>query len=146
MPDAPAPPAKAESTFGFLGHKIFGIPVWVIAGAALGGWYWYTHYGPGAAKATASTTTPAGPTVIEVRGPRGPAGPAAPEDQDVRHRKIRRPPPQRFRGAQPAAAPPAPAAAPMTSGATYGAVPVATGAGDLYDSGLPLAGEYVAAG
>lgn len=36
-----------KDTFGFLTKKVFGIPIWVIAVAAVGLWYWYTHYGPG---------------------------------------------------------------------------------------------------
>jgi hypothetical protein len=57
MADAP-PAAEAKgSTFGFLGHKVAGkIPVWVIAVAAVGGWYWYKNYGPG----KSSSTVPAG--------------------------------------------------------------------------------------
>jgi hypothetical protein len=63
MADAPpAAPAKG-STFGFLGHKVFGkVPVWVIAVAAVGGYYWYTHYGPGKSSSAAGAmqTDPAG--------------------------------------------------------------------------------------
>jgi hypothetical protein len=58
----PAAPAKSGSTFGFLGHKVFGkIPVWVVAVAAVGGYYWYTKYGPGKKNAAgAMQTDPAG--------------------------------------------------------------------------------------
>jgi hypothetical protein len=59
----PAAPAKSGSTFGFLGHKVFGkIPVWVVAVVAVGGYYWYTKYGPGkkASAAGAMQTDPAG--------------------------------------------------------------------------------------
>jgi hypothetical protein len=61
---ADAPPAeKSGSAFGFLGKKVFGkIPVWVIAVAAAGGYYWYTRYGPGKKSATAQQTDPAGNT------------------------------------------------------------------------------------
>jgi len=55
--DAPASTSESGgSTFGFLGHKIAGkVPVWVVAVAAIGGYYWYTRYGPG--KSTSSTAT-----------------------------------------------------------------------------------------
>jgi hypothetical protein len=51
--------------FGFLGHKIAGkVPVWVVAVAAVGAYYWYTRYGPGkkAAGAAGNQTDPAGNT------------------------------------------------------------------------------------
>lgn len=56
MADTPATAAESSgSAFGFLGHKIAGkVPVWVVAVAAVGGYYWYTRYGPG--KSAASTT------------------------------------------------------------------------------------------
>jgi hypothetical protein len=54
------------SAFGFLGHKLFGkIPVWAVAAAAVGGYYWYTRYGPGKKSSTAQGVTgtdPAGNT------------------------------------------------------------------------------------
>lgn len=60
------PVSKASgSTFGFLGKKVFGkVPVWVIAVAAVGGYYWYTRYGPGksSSAAGATGTDPAGNT------------------------------------------------------------------------------------
>jgi len=58
----PAAPTKSGSTFGFLGKKVFGkVPVWVIAVAAVGGYYWYTKYGPGKKSAAgAMQTDPAG--------------------------------------------------------------------------------------
>jgi hypothetical protein len=47
-PEPPASGDKGGSPFGFLGHKLFGkIPVWVVAVAAVGAYYWYTKYGPG---------------------------------------------------------------------------------------------------
>jgi hypothetical protein len=61
--DAPPATAKASgSTFGFLGKKVFGkIPVWVIAVAGVGAYYWYTKYGPGKKNAAgAMQTDPAG--------------------------------------------------------------------------------------
>jgi hypothetical protein len=63
MADAPAAaPAKSGSTFGFLGKKVFGkIPVWVIAVAGVGAYYWYTKYGPGKKNAAGQMQTdPAG--------------------------------------------------------------------------------------
>ena len=63
------PPAggegKSGSAFGFLGHKVFGkVPVWVIAVAAVGAYYWYTRYGPGKKSSAQGTqgTDPAGNT------------------------------------------------------------------------------------
>ncbi len=66
---------------GFLGRKIGPVPIWVIGLVAVGGYYWYTHFGPGkpAPAATTATTTTAGPEIIEVRGPAGPAGPRGPK-------------------------------------------------------------------
>ena len=64
MADAPAASTESGGTFGFLGHKIAGkVPVWAVALAAVGGYYWYTKYGPGksASSSTAtSQTDPAG--------------------------------------------------------------------------------------
>lgn len=147
MAEPPSTPSEggSKSSFGFLTRKVGPAPVWLWGAAAFGVYYWYTHYGPGASKVTASQATPAGPTVIEVRGPRGPAGPPAPEDKDVRHRKHKRPP-QRFRTAAPAAPAPVEAAAPMTASGIYGDAPVATPEGSFYDSGQPLEGQYVPTG
>jgi LysM repeat protein len=63
--DAPASTGESSgSSFGFLSHKIAGkVPVWVVAVVAVGGYYWYTKYGPGksASSSTAtSQTDPAG--------------------------------------------------------------------------------------
>ena len=71
MADTSAP-AKADggSTFGFLSHKLFGkVPVWVVAVAAVGGYYWYTRYGPGKTAAAGAAqgvqgTDPAGNTGV----------------------------------------------------------------------------------
>lgn len=56
----------AGSAFGFLGHKLGKIPVWVVAVAAVGGYYWYTKYGPGKSSSSAAQgtqgTDPAGNT------------------------------------------------------------------------------------
>lgn len=46
-------------SFGFLTKKLGPFPVWVWALAAVAGYYWYTHYGPGAQTTTAATTTTA---------------------------------------------------------------------------------------
>ena len=64
MADTPpaAPPKASKGTFGFLTKRVFGkIPVWVIAVAGVGAYYWYTHYGPGK-KTTATVTDPDGNT------------------------------------------------------------------------------------
>ena len=65
-PEAPSGGGeKSGSPFGFLGHKLFGkVPVWVVAVAAVGAYYWYTKYGPGkkAAGAAGNQTDPAGNT------------------------------------------------------------------------------------
>lgn len=103
MAEADAAAKAGGSTFGFLGHKIAGkIPVWVVAVAAVGAYYWYTRYGPGKTAAATGTTgtDPAGNTgVIDpatgfvygstedqsalaaqggTEGPAGPAGPPGP--------------------------------------------------------------------
>jgi LysM repeat protein len=59
MADTPATASEAPGgAFGFLGHKIAGkVPVWVVAVAAVGGYYWYTRYGPGKTAASSSTAT-----------------------------------------------------------------------------------------
>jgi hypothetical protein len=63
-PEAPSG-EKSGSPFGFLGHKLFGkVPVWVVAVAAVGAYYWYTRYGPGKKTGAQgqSGTDPAGNT------------------------------------------------------------------------------------
>ena len=64
-PEPPSGGEKSGSPFGFLGHKLFGkIPVWVVAVAAVGAYYWYTKYGPGKKSAAQGQTgtDPAGNT------------------------------------------------------------------------------------
>lgn len=67
---AAEPKTGGGSSFGFLGKKLFGkVPVWVLAVAAVGGYYWYTRYGPGKSSTTSSAaqttgTDPAGNTGI----------------------------------------------------------------------------------
>ena len=81
---ADTPPATSSttgkgSTFGFLGKRVFGkIPVWVIAVTAVGGYYVWTHYGPGK-KAGAMQTDPAGNTCSAVNPATGYC-PGTPED------------------------------------------------------------------
>lgn len=76
----PATQAKSGSTFGFLGKKVFGkVPVWVIAVAAVGGYYWYTHYGPGKKTGAAMQTDPAGNTCTAINPATGYC-PGTPED------------------------------------------------------------------
>lgn len=65
MADTSTAKEPSGSAFGFLGHKLFGkVPVWVVAVAAIGGYYWYTRYGPGksSSSAAAQQTDPAGNT------------------------------------------------------------------------------------
>lgn len=59
MADAPAATSsESGGTFGFLSHKIAGkVPVWVVAAVAIGGYYWYTRYGPGKSASSSSTAT-----------------------------------------------------------------------------------------
>ena len=80
MADTPPATTKPKgSTFGFLGKKVFGkIPVWVIAVGAVGGYYWYTHYGPGK-KTGAMQTDPAGNTCPALNPATGYC-PGTPED------------------------------------------------------------------
>jgi hypothetical protein len=80
VPDAPDAKPAAGSKLGFLGRKIGPVPIWVIGLVAVGGYYWWTHYGPGKpAPVAAAATTTAGPEIIEVRGDRGPRGPKGPK-------------------------------------------------------------------
>jgi hypothetical protein len=44
--DQPEPRAKGP----WLTRKVGPLPVWAYGLIAVGGWYWYTHYGPGASK------------------------------------------------------------------------------------------------
>jgi hypothetical protein len=44
VPDAPA----KSGGLAALGRKVGPFPVWVYAAFAVAGWYWWTHYGPGA--------------------------------------------------------------------------------------------------
>lgn len=84
---AEAPAAEPKSQFGFLTRKVGPLPVWGWAAIAVGGYYWYTHYGPGASKAAAAAAAPAAakPQVVMVDqngqplpGPPGPGGPPGP--------------------------------------------------------------------
>lgn len=162
MADAPA---TSKSSFGFLGRKLGPVPIWLIGLVAVGGYYWYTHYGPGATPATAATPTAGVPaenitvnTPPGSRGPAGPRGPRGPAGKPPAKRKARRvtwrpaPAPRVPRGRQQsvtarpsfAAAPrgpappvqaPAAVAAPMTAGDIYGSLPTAMPDGSTYDSG-----------
>lgn len=44
-----------SGTFGFLTRKVGPLPIWAWGAIAVGIYYWYTHYGPGA---TSTATTP----------------------------------------------------------------------------------------
>jgi len=170
--DTPAAEPK-KSSFGFLTRKIGPVPIWVIAVGLVGGYYWYTHYGPGASK-KAAAAQPAGqrPQVIIVEdkdGRRGPPiprepGPWPPPPKPPKPRSFpigripgQGPPPPRRRlpptphlQGPPTVAEPVTAAAPMTAGDVYGDIPTASPDGTTYDSGYPSAaqmeGAYVPAG
>lgn len=173
MADTPAAEPKGKSSFGFLTRKIGPVPIWVIAVGIVGAYYWYTHYGPGAAK-KAAAAQPAGqrPQVIIVtdkdrpRGGRKP-GPNPPPPLPPRSFPIGRIPGDRtgtprrprtrFAGGPgplgpgpPTVAEPVTVAAPMTAGDIYGDIPTASPDGSTYDSGYPsaaqLEGAYVPAG
>ena len=93
MADAPAPTAS-KGAAGFLTRKVGPFPVWLWAAAAVGIYYWYTHYGPGASSASSAaqaidpaTGVPYAEELQEAEdasasggqiGPQGPAGPAGP--------------------------------------------------------------------
>lgn len=47
--------STGSGPFGFLTHKIGPFPVWLYAAAAIGVYYWYTHYGPGASSASSAS-------------------------------------------------------------------------------------------
>lgn len=55
MADTPEP--AGNGGFGFLTHKLGPLPVYVWALLAVAGYYWYTHYGPGAAPAAGTAGT-----------------------------------------------------------------------------------------
>lgn len=137
MADTPSTPTKSgdKSSFGFLTRKIGPLPVWAYGLIAVGAYYWYTHYGPGAQKAAAAKK-PAQqrPQVVIV-----------PDQDGGHHRRPKPKPPPR--GAQQAVPQPVQAVAPMTSGDIYGTTPTATMSGAVYDSGQPTAaqmgGSYV---
>lgn len=156
MADPPAKP-ESKSQFGFLTRKIGPLPVWAWGAIAVGAYYWYTHYGPGAAKtAAAKQPAPQRPQVIIVtdgkggrRPPSPPPGPPPPPPK----RKRKSGPPRITRTGPPLVEPPSQpvtAAAPMTASDIYGDIPTASPDGTTYDSGYPsaaqLEGAYVPAG
>jgi len=47
----------AHKTFGFLTRKLGPLPVWAYALVAVGVYYWYTHYGPGATASQAAAAS-----------------------------------------------------------------------------------------
>lgn len=82
-PSAP----RSEDKFGFLVRKIGPLPVWAWGTIAVGIYYWYTHYGPGANKTpatpasgtdtgsdnvTETLNTTTGPTTVNVTKSSGP--------------------------------------------------------------------------
>lgn len=138
----PTPPAassgRGKGTFGFLARKVGPLPVWAWAGIGVGGYYWYTRYGPGSKKTAAPATAPqAGRTQVVVVQDRIPAP------------RRRRPPPPKRGTAQPVPQP-VQAVAPMTTADVYGSVPTAMPDGSVYQSGYPseaeMGGAYVPAG
>ena len=60
MADDPTPRATSGEQFGFLVRKIGPLPVWAWGVIAVGIYYWYTHYGPGASSAASSAAPPGG--------------------------------------------------------------------------------------
>lgn len=62
---AAASSSSGGSSFGFLTRKLGPLPVWAYAAIAVGGYYWYTHYGPGA---SSSSPQSAGTSPIIVVG------------------------------------------------------------------------------
>lgn len=50
-------PSGGEDKFGFLTRKLGPMPVWVWGVLAVGVYYWYTHYGPGANSAATAPNT-----------------------------------------------------------------------------------------
>ena len=122
MPDAPSGGAKApagQGTQNTLTRKIGPLPIWAWGAIAVGAYYWWTHYGPGAknqAQQQAGQGTGQGgglrSVVVNIRdsvtrtvtgepgpagppGPPGPPGPAPPppkpppKDDDDHHRRDR---------------------------------------------------------
>lgn len=147
MADTPAPAGKTSS-FGFLGRKIGPVPIWLIGVAAVGAYYWYRHYGPGAKAAVpaAAAGTPATNITIREteapgrpgpRGPRGRPGPRGPFYRPPGGRRIanRKSYAPAARGPAPRQAQPVAVAAPMTSSDVYGSLPTAMPDGSTYDSG-----------
>ena len=79
MADTPEPSSSSGDTFGFLTKKVGPLPVWAWGVIAVGIYYWYTHYGPGASSAkTPSTGNGTGDAVTEtvntVTGPTSDTG------------------------------------------------------------------------
>lgn len=135
MADPPAPAKTGgKSSFGFLTRKIGPLPVWAYGLIAVGGYYWYTHYGPGAQKKAVAAKKPGQqrPQVVVVN-----AG--------GQHNRRKPPPPPR--GQQQTTAQPVQAVAPMTAGDVYGTTPTVMPDGTVYNSGQPTAaqmgGSYV---
>jgi len=56
--ETPEPSGSGGGNFGFLTRKLGPMPVWLWALIAVGGYYWYTHYGPGASAQSATAVQP----------------------------------------------------------------------------------------
>jgi hypothetical protein len=132
MAETAAAEPQQGSRFGFLGRKLGPLPVWGWGLIAVGVYYWYSHYGPGASKSSAAQPVtqqvgfvegPPGP-----RGNVGPAGPPGPPRRPAPRRRRRAPragrglpknrPPIQRRQAAPAGRP-VRAYAPQTAGAIH---------------------------
>ena len=160
MADTPPAAEGGKSSFGFLTRKIGPVPIWLIALGLVGGYYWWTHYGPGAKAATPAAGTQPQVVVVEGEpGPPGPPGPPLPREPRPRKKPPARKPPRkrplpRLTGPptvqRSPVAQPVTAAAPMTAGDIYGDSPTASPDGSTDDSGYPsaaqLEGAYVPAG
>lgn len=138
MADQPATGGQKGGSFGFLTKKLGPFPVWLWGVGAVGIYYWYTHYGPGAKTAAAGKApakTPR-PQVVVVTGqpphhhdrrgqhkPRpnipaaaAPAPAAVPGDVATAQAPVY----QQWAAAGDAVPDPAEAYAPMTAGSIYG--------------------------
>lgn len=57
-PEAGGGGGSRSNNFGFLTRKIGPLPIWAYAAIAVGIYYWYTHYGPGATNQNQAGTDP----------------------------------------------------------------------------------------
>jgi hypothetical protein len=108
-------------------RKIGPLPVWAYGVIAVGAYYWYTHYGPGASKAAAAQQPAGGglktyaPRITETITERAPRGHRRPDEPEPK----RKPPPKRkhHRPRPPSSRPPGPRAAAMAPAGPAGVNP-----------------------